>query len=249
MAQQLISCICPTYGRMTALGESLECFLRQDYRPRELVILNDAPVAITSVDDERLAKVSEGTWRGDGCTVRIYNEPLFSSLGLKYRRLLELARGDIIAHWEDDDLYLPSHLSGRVGALVARQAVKSDLAHVLAWQAGSWRYEGIQGNVFEAQMAYRVGTGRRIGYKNIDNPCFKFLCMLDAGDLVDCTPPPEPTYCFRWDTRVPHGQCVTQELWRAGNTDFAETLTARDIEPYLTLIGGDNGRIHEVARR
>jgi cellulose synthase/poly-beta-1,6-N-acetylglucosamine synthase-like glycosyltransferase len=93
----LISCIMPTYGRPRYVDESVAMFLEQDYPRRELIVLNDC----------------EGqTFEGDFPGVRIVNhDRRFSSLGEKRNECIRLARGSIVAIWDDDDVYLPWRLS------------------------------------------------------------------------------------------------------------------------------------------
>jgi glycosyltransferase involved in cell wall biosynthesis len=94
----------PTYARPEFLSEAIECFLRQTYTDSELVILND--------------------WRGhtihfDHSRVRIFNNdnPIRKSLGQVRNWLCEKAKGDIVTDWDDDDLYLPTHLESAVSML------------------------------------------------------------------------------------------------------------------------------------
>jgi hypothetical protein len=100
-----VSLLTPTYGRPTTgrlwfLEELVECYRRQDYGgPSELIILSDA-----------------GAWnqllRCDVPGVRVVNEVWrYPSLGAKFNRLVGLARFDLLAPAEDDDLFLPHRLS------------------------------------------------------------------------------------------------------------------------------------------
>ena len=239
-----VSCICPTYGRAHTLGESLDCFLQQTYHPRELFILNDAPVKYREVQDARLHEAYASPQRivyvGRGCMVHVFNEAQFQTLGHKYMRLMELAGGDIICHWDDDDLYLPGHIESRVERLRTAQVVKPDLGYVLTYDGGTWRNRGIQGNVFEGQLAYAAEVIRRIPFQPGDNPCYDLLGRFDAERLVDRSHAEgEPTYVFRWDTRFPHGECLTGDRWRQGNCDFSEVLKAGDVSGYIELIGSE----------
>jgi cellulose synthase/poly-beta-1,6-N-acetylglucosamine synthase-like glycosyltransferase len=97
----LVSCICPTYGRPPAyqhlLEEAIESFLRQDYPNKELIVLNDCP-------GQELVCDAPG--------VRVVNAPeRFATLGEKYNAAVDLAHGDLLAPWEDDDISLPWRLS------------------------------------------------------------------------------------------------------------------------------------------
>src|SRR5215213_10017186 len=97
----LVSCICPTYGRppdyQHLLEEAIESFLRQTYPRKELIVLNDCPA-------QELVCNAPG--------VRVVNAPeRFPTLGEKYNAAIAMARGELLAPWEDDDISLPWRLS------------------------------------------------------------------------------------------------------------------------------------------
>lgn len=97
MLLPLISCIMPTYGRPDYVAESLGMFLAQDYPAKELIILNDCP-------GQRFL--------GDFPGVKIFNvNTRWQHLGAKRNAAIELASGEYIAVWDDDDVYLPWRLS------------------------------------------------------------------------------------------------------------------------------------------
>ncbi len=98
MTPNLVSCYCPTYGRVHCLEESVECFLRQDYKgPKELIILND---------------YEEQEIEFDHPEVKVYNVPYrIKPLGAKFNATIELCSGDVLFCWEDDDIYLPHRIS------------------------------------------------------------------------------------------------------------------------------------------
>ena len=87
----------PTFGRPAYVPEAVACFLQQDYPRKELILLNDCPGQ---------------TYVGDVEGVRIVNVPnRFQTLGEKRNASIEMARGEIIAVWDDDDISLPWRLS------------------------------------------------------------------------------------------------------------------------------------------
>lgn len=93
----LVSCVMPTYGRSDYVSESLSMFLAQDYPNKELIIFNDCP------GQELL---------GDFPGVTIVNSPTrCSTLGEKRNAAIEIAKGEYIAVWDDDDIYMPWRLS------------------------------------------------------------------------------------------------------------------------------------------
>jgi glycosyltransferase involved in cell wall biosynthesis len=99
---ELISCLCPTFGRGGAgwqhlLEEAVESFLRQTDSHSELLVLNDDPRQELAFEHPR---------------VHVVNLPRrFGTLGEKYNELVRLARGDLLAPWEDDDISLPHRLA------------------------------------------------------------------------------------------------------------------------------------------
>lgn len=96
----LASCICPTYNRppryQHLLEEAIASFLRQDYPNKELIVLNDCPGQELICDEPgvRVVNVAER----------------YPSIGDKYNAAVSLARGELIAPW-DDDISLPWRLS------------------------------------------------------------------------------------------------------------------------------------------
>lgn len=107
MNMPLVSCLCATYNRPRThqylLEEAVESFLRQTYPNKELVVLNDCAV-------QELVCDAPG--------VRVVNVPeRFLSLGDKWNAAVELARGDLLAPWNDDDIGLPNRLAFSVERL------------------------------------------------------------------------------------------------------------------------------------
>ncbi len=95
--EPLISCVMPTYGRPDFVEESIAMFLSQDYPNKELIILNDCP---------------EQKFECELPGIRVINaEKRYSNLGEKRDEAIELAEGELIAVWDDDDVYLPWRLS------------------------------------------------------------------------------------------------------------------------------------------
>ncbi len=103
-AQPLVSCIMPTYNRRRFVPQAIHYFLRQDYAPKELIIIDDGTDIIRDlvINDER---------------IRYFRLGEKATLGTKLNMACEYARGTMIAHWDDDDWYAPRRLSYQVEAL------------------------------------------------------------------------------------------------------------------------------------
>ena len=100
-----VTAMCPTYGRVGLLEESVESFLRQDYGGhRELVIVNDLPEQVLQFEHP---------------LVKVVNLPSRClNLGEKRNEVARHATCDLIITWGDDDIHLP----GRISENVAKHA-------------------------------------------------------------------------------------------------------------------------------
>lgn len=105
----LVSCVMPTRDRRRFARQSIWYFLRQDYPRRELIVLDDG--------DDRVEDLVRGDER-----IRYVALPQRTSVGAKRNLGCELARGDLVAHWDDDDWIGPRRLSEQVAALLASGA-------------------------------------------------------------------------------------------------------------------------------
>lgn len=152
-----VTALCPTFGRFERLRDAIACFLLQEYSGyKHLIILNDAPIP--------LRLTSEGNELIVGDTLRVTLENRvgrFPNLGQKRQALLELASSDIVAHWEDDDLYLPWHLSSRVATLLARPEIEC-VKPVMAWWVegppNKLKVVRWQRKAYDGQMVFKRGT-------------------------------------------------------------------------------------------
>jgi glycosyltransferase involved in cell wall biosynthesis len=101
----LISVITPTFDRAHCHADLYHCFLSQTWENKELVILDDSPEPspfFLQLKDDRVHYT------------HIQNR---LSIGEKRNRLIHEARGDVIAHFDDDDLYTPRYLHEMAGHL------------------------------------------------------------------------------------------------------------------------------------
>ena len=94
----------PTRDRRAFVPLAVECFLAQDYPERELVVLDDGREPV----DDLLPNDS-----------RIRYERLERQLviGAKRNHACGLARGELVAHWDDDDWSAAGRISAQVASL------------------------------------------------------------------------------------------------------------------------------------
>jgi len=213
-----VTCLCPTYGRLERLRDAVACFLLQDYPNRWLLILNDAPVPIS--------------FRPPLAGVAVVNAaPRYETLGHKRQALLWAAQTPLAAHWDDDDLYLPWHLShcaaalsGDTGGPRAKADQTSDkgpqpLAPSLpqmvkprgAWWAvgpgAQFHVKGPCHNNFEGQLVFDCEAARELGGypPTVSGQALALMSKFQKAEIFHRFDPfPFVSYVYRWGDGVWH---------------------------------------------
>ena len=109
----LASCIMPTADRRSLVPQAIHHFLRQDYPNRELIILDDGADSVADLipQDSR---------------IRYLRLDRKFSMGVKHNMACEMAHGEIIVHWDDDDWVSPQRISYQVREL-QEQTMKTSM--------------------------------------------------------------------------------------------------------------------------
>jgi glycosyltransferase involved in cell wall biosynthesis len=123
----LVTCIMPTRNRRAFLPIAMKYFRRQSYANRELIVIDDGQ------DEVRDLMPADAQVRYE----RV-NRPI--SLGEKRNLACEMALGEIVVHWDDDDWYGPERLAAQVAPLLCGQADVSALSMPLALDLGDMRF-------------------------------------------------------------------------------------------------------------
>ena len=193
----MVSCLCPTYRRPKLLENSIACFLAQDYPAdhREMIVLDDA--------GELQNQTGEG-WQIISIARR------FRSLPEKFNALAGLARGEILVVWEDDDIYLPHHISSHATAMDGH--LWSKPSKVLSDYTGEIREEDATGR-FHASIAMTRQAFIQCGgwpltlRGDFDQQLLARLAT--TGTPADPCSVEPPGYIFRWgSTQAYHGQAL-----------------------------------------
>jgi len=127
----LVSCLMPTADRRAFVPQAIQYFLRQDYPNRELIILDDGSDVVADLipPDPRL---------------RYVHLDAKHTIGAKLNLGCELAHGEIIAHWDDDDWMANWRLSYQVQELLVQPpGTLCGLAHLLFYDpraVQAWEY-------------------------------------------------------------------------------------------------------------
>jgi glycosyltransferase involved in cell wall biosynthesis len=150
-AEPLVSCIMPTANRRPLIPITLALFRAQDYARRELIVVDDGVEPV-----------------GDLCEglpgVRYQRVPRPTSIGERRNLACELARGDVVVHWDDDDWYGADRLRLQVEPLLQGRADVTGLEtrHLLRlhdqsfWSLSPGLHRRMfRGNVHGGTLAYR----------------------------------------------------------------------------------------------
>lgn len=125
-----VSCIMPTYNRREFVARAIWYFVRQDYEPKELVIVDDGTDAISDLvpADDR---------------IRYFHSDKKATVGAKRNSACEKARGEIIVHWDDDDWMAGWRLTYQVENLLKNGADICGLDSLFFYNPASgeaWKY-------------------------------------------------------------------------------------------------------------
>jgi glycosyltransferase involved in cell wall biosynthesis len=135
-AVPLVSCIMPTADRRSLAAQAVACFLRQDYARRELIIVDDGddPAAPAVRRDPRIR------------CVRLERK---ATVEAKRNLACELAHGEVIVHWNDDDWHGPGRLTAQIEDLRRSGADVVGLDRVLLYDplaARAWIRRAVKGD-------------------------------------------------------------------------------------------------------
>jgi glycosyltransferase involved in cell wall biosynthesis len=119
-----VSCLMVTRGNISILRYSLECYRRQSWPHRELVVVTDADkadevetfVGASGTPDARVFGVDPGLTLGDLRNIAVAR-----------------ARGDVLMQWDDDDLSDPRRVELAVSVLDHSGAAAAYLMRWLIW--------------------------------------------------------------------------------------------------------------------
>jgi hypothetical protein len=175
----LVSCIMPTADRPLLVRESVYHFLRQSYEPRELVIVDSGRIPVHGIlpSDER---------------IRYIRAHRRLNIGEARNLACSEARGEVIAHWDDDDWCAPWRLDYQVTELLRTPAVLlCGAASVLFFdpvRQQCWQYtypNAEQPWVCGGTLCYYRSLWQRSRFRNVQvGEDSHFVWNADAGTVL-----------------------------------------------------------------
>lgn len=195
-----IFCLCPTYCRPEVLATSVFLFEKQTYNNKVLYILDDAGEFVHCRGKD---------W------ILISFDKRFPSLPSKYNYLFnmlkeEMKDDDIVAVWEDDDLYLPRYLEAVEIALRGQEKACKHFT-LYSWYQDKLLKENGLGNTFHSCIALKAGLLKEMGgWIETDIAAFdvKFLeAITHLTNLADSSKPCGIQFVYRFSGLKYHGSC------------------------------------------
>lgn len=154
-----VSCLVVTRpGRLDRLVTAIACFEHQTHPRRELVVVHDGD---RSFDADVRAVCAGGV---SGAPVTVHRSPR-RRLGTLRNTSVEVASGEVVCQWDDDDLHHPRRIAEQLDHMLAVDAAAcllTDQLHLfestgeLAWD--DWTVEPFPMSLIPGTLLARVAT-------------------------------------------------------------------------------------------
>lgn len=148
----LVSCVVPTANRAGYLARSVQYFMNQEYPNKELVIVynhdSDIP-AISFPPNVRFVH----------CVSNI--------LGAKRNEGTRYAQGEIIAQWDDDDVYGPGRISQQVFPIFLDQADMTGLGNFVFYEIATGNCYKPEDDLFNSAFQDSLACGTLVYKRDI----------------------------------------------------------------------------------
>lgn len=182
----IISCVCVTRGKPNMLARAIDCFTAQTYPSKELVIVyeddDDATIGFLATDEARHAAIR---------LVCLSVHPKLP-LGELRNRGIQVAAGEYICQWDDDDWYHANRLQEQYRIIQESQRHGSILAHWLVFDAVSKRAFISNKRLWEGSILCKKSTLLLKPYEQKaigeDTPTIDYLDKMNLLQSVDHLP-------------------------------------------------------------
>lgn len=224
----LVSCIMPTYNRRAFVPKAIEYFLRQDYPNRELIIVDDGDDCIRDLVPNHPS-------------IRYLSLPQRIRLGTKRNKAVEMSRGEIIVHWDDDDWMDPRRVSHQVSALLEDNADICGTSSVCFYEVATsrlslYRYPKTQKRwLYGASLCYRRTLWQQKPFEPLEiGEDTRFVWAPPQGRVVDIGD-------FRALVAIVHSKNTSTPRplsgahWSAWRGEGAEQIFGPDWAHYLSM--------------
>ena len=174
--QPLVSCIMPTANRRRFVPFAIRQFQEQTYPNKELIVLDDGGDAVEDL-------------MPDDPSIRYIRIKGSRTLGAKRNACVEVSRGEIIMHWDDDDWMAPWRIRVQVEALLRHDADICGTNRLyfydpVAQQGWEYRYAGQKKWLAGGTFCYRKSLWERHRFLEINNgEDTRFIWSVPSGRI------------------------------------------------------------------
>lgn len=181
----LVSAIMPTRGRPDLSRRSLDCWRAQTWQEKELIILDDSeepsfPAGVTE-PGVRYLSVAVGQL----------------SIGMKRNDCVAIAKGEIVVHFDSDDIYGPERIRDQVTRLEATGKSVTSYRNIKFTDGEKWWLNTNWPGGYGASLCYRRDWWLKHPFPDTsDSEDWAFVqaamqanvfVAADAGDLMYAT--------------------------------------------------------------
>jgi len=139
----LVSAIMPTRGRPEMSRRSLDCWRAQTWKEKELIILDDAE------DPSFPAGVTEPG-------VRYLRSAIGRlSIGMKRNDSVAIAKGEMVVHFDSDDIYAPERMADQVQRLMTSGKAVTNYRNIKFTDGSNWWLNTNWPGGYGASLCYR----------------------------------------------------------------------------------------------
>lgn len=153
-----------TAARLKWIPRAIRCFLNQTYKNAELLIVEDGGEGVRAIVPSHPR-------------IRYVVTSKCHTLGDKRNVACDCAKGDYVAHWDDDDWSAPERLQYQIDALIRADKLVAGFRRIYFWDESklvAHEYAGTARYVVGTSLLYRKDwwkghrfTGLNVGEDNI----------------------------------------------------------------------------------
>ena len=180
-----VTCLQLSYGRPSLSVEAVECFLKQTYPYKKLIIVNTHPSPVY--------------FDREYPSIEVHNIKPLSHLSDIYRFGMDLIKSEYFCVWDDDDLFLPWHISDRVEFALNNPQFDA-IGHTHCIFSCDNQFKEFAQNAFVSQYLYR-NNGIR---PDSSISCWDMNWSDKPWVRGFITFPKRPSYVYRWGTGEDH---------------------------------------------
>jgi len=197
-----VVCICGTKGRYTHLKKLIRCFLEQNYSGKHILVIYNNGKNIYKLDNFELPSNKE-ILLVNNYIYKVTGQP-YSNVGQVFNDLLnslDVIKADIATHMDDDDLFLPNHISEGVKGLL--KGGKKGYKPKQSWYISNNSIT-LQENIMEPSVFIDFDFLKSTGYE-MDSAKYnwKWYYGLKDSDNLFIDPEGVPTFMYDWSGRIP----------------------------------------------